>query len=489
MNTKTKDKTETKAAEPAPAAQVPTVLRLRLPYPVALGEYANVDQRQWGVLIDAIWPSAKTVEGVCMAISYCRAKNYDPFGKMVHIVPVYSKALDREVESVWPGIAAVRTTATRTGIYAGKDASEFGPDITKNFQHVDDRNGAVKKEMEVTFPEWCRVTVYKIVKGVRCAFVGPKVYWEEAYATESRYSAIPNEMWRDRRSGQLEKCAEAASLRAAFPEELGGEMTAEEMHGRVIDGAPSGATAAAAETGEMTPPRPKQSEFERKFAEQERGAPSQGKPSPADKKSDVGDGRPEPPPSEDSKPVETTPAKKVPASKTPEPELSEAEEGGCSSGWEAAETWLTKYGMTIEEMKDLDEFKRVGRVAIDSLENVTDDERDVLRGRFTTLCLTEQQERERETEEEEMIGQKTLLARHPGFHRHWFNGAKRAAVAENLGWSYVTNPKGEREVRNVGSQDIPLPIYAMEISQEVYDAWLYTRHADGTKNIFPVGND
>ena len=45
-------------------------------------------------------------------------------------------------------------------------------------------------------------------------------------------------MWANRPVGQLEKCAEAGALRRAFPEEIGNELTAEEMAGqRTIDGA------------------------------------------------------------------------------------------------------------------------------------------------------------------------------------------------------------------------------------------------------------
>lgn len=243
-------------------------LKLRLPYPKMAEQYFGIDARMWGVLIDAIYPGAKTVEGICLALSYCKSRNLDIMKRPIHIVPISVKSgmdertgkyIYKEVESVWPGICEIRITASRTNQYAGKDAAEFGPDITKTFQHIDDRNDAVKGEKVVTFPEWCRVTVYKLVQGVRCAFVGPKVFWEESYSTESRFSQIPNEMWCDRRSGQLEKCAEAASLRAAFPEELGNEYVAEEMAGKVID-----STAEIVhQPAQLIPPRPVKSEFER----------------------------------------------------------------------------------------------------------------------------------------------------------------------------------------------------------------------------------
>jgi hypothetical protein len=71
------------------------------------------------------------------------------------------------------------------------------------------------------------------------AYPGPRVYWLESYATAGRDTVAPNEMWRRRTRGQLDKCAEAAALRAAFPEELGNDYAAEEMEGQVVDHAPS----------------------------------------------------------------------------------------------------------------------------------------------------------------------------------------------------------------------------------------------------------
>ena len=90
----------------------------------------------------------------------------------------------------------------------------------------------VEVQATVTFPEWAEVTVYRLVNGVRCPF-SEMVFWEEAYARQGK-SPIPNEMWQKPPRGQLLKCAKAASLRAAFPEEAG-EYTAEEMAGKVIE--------------------------------------------------------------------------------------------------------------------------------------------------------------------------------------------------------------------------------------------------------------
>jgi phage recombination protein Bet len=163
----------------------------------------------------------------------------DPFKRVVHIVPLWSYTGGEEgsggmVETVWPGIAELRTTAFRTGQYAGCDETVFGPDTTRTFKG----RAKIKKEWKdvektVTFPAWAQITVYRTLHGERVKFVGPKVFWLESYATMGN-SDLPNDMWEARPYGQLEKNAEAGALRKAFPEQLGNDLSFEEMDGRRI---------------------------------------------------------------------------------------------------------------------------------------------------------------------------------------------------------------------------------------------------------------
>jgi phage recombination protein Bet len=206
----------------------------RLPYHDAIKERFGVDRSGWKALVEAIYPSAKTSDAVVMALSYCRARNLDPFKRPVHIVPMWDSKSGGYVETVWPGIAELRTTAFRTGNYAGCDSAEFGPTAKKEFGgRVKVKGEWTDKTITVEFPEWCRITVYRELGGRVCKFVGPKVKWLEAYATIGN-SDLPNDMWQTRPEGQIEKCAEAAALRKAFPEELGNDLTAEEMTGRTL---------------------------------------------------------------------------------------------------------------------------------------------------------------------------------------------------------------------------------------------------------------
>lgn len=209
----------------------------RLPVAPEMLDRMGLTPEQWQILTDQTFPSAKTAAAVHMALSYCKVRGMDIFKRPVHIVPMWSAVLGRIVETIWPGIAELRTTASRTGLYAGISEAEYGPTIERTFEQkwTDERTGneSVKK-YAVAYPEWCSLKVYKIVHGQPREFHA-RVYWLESYATANRFSDCPNEMWRKRPFGQLEKCTEGAALRRAFPEEIGNELTSEEMSGKVID--------------------------------------------------------------------------------------------------------------------------------------------------------------------------------------------------------------------------------------------------------------
>ena len=255
-------------ATPAPDTsnqQVAVLGPPRLPYPGRnIFDAFGLTPGAWKVLVEATFPSAKTPQSVIMALAYCRERHLDIFKRPVHIVPMWDSKGGSEgrggyVETIWPGISEVRTTAARTGNYAGCDEAEFGPMVTEEFEGQVGRGAErTTKKITVTFPEWCRMTVYRMLpNGDRCKFVGPKVKWKETYATIGRTN-LPNEMWQERSEGQIEKCAEAAALRRAFPEELGNEYTADEMAGRVIDHEPLAIAHGNSPSGNGGPPSPEQ---------------------------------------------------------------------------------------------------------------------------------------------------------------------------------------------------------------------------------------
>lgn len=212
---------------------------------------AMSEQELMQVLQSSLYPGAK-LESIKMVLGYCKAAGLDPMQKPVHIVPMkvstgqkddrgWDIKEDRDV--IMPGVGLYRTQAARTGVYAGVSDPEFGP--TKKLIFTSERweegeNGRRQKrsfEESMDYPEWCRVSVTRVVDGVPREFAA-REYWLENYATKGASSTEPNAMWKRRPFGQIAKCAEAQALRKAFPEMTGSQPTAEEMEGKQLDDVP-----------------------------------------------------------------------------------------------------------------------------------------------------------------------------------------------------------------------------------------------------------
>lgn len=182
----------------------------------------GITPESWHVMKAVLFKGASD-EMVCTMVDYCKARNLDPLKKPFHIVQVWDAEARKKVDTIWPSIGETRITAMRTGEYAGLSDIKHGETRKQKFGNV-----------EVCYPEWAQCAVYRVVNGEPREFVGPRVYWLETYAQKGK-DPTPNSMWARRPFGQLDKCAEAAALRAAFPEENSGP-TAEEMEGQVING-------------------------------------------------------------------------------------------------------------------------------------------------------------------------------------------------------------------------------------------------------------
>lgn len=180
----------------------------------------NIDTAVWTTLQNSVFPGAKD-ESILLAIDYCKARKLDILKKPCHIVPMSvtdAKTGNKNWRDViMPGIYEQRITAFRTGQMAGQDEPVFGDTVT--FRGIE-------------APEWCRVTVYRFINNERCAFSHTE-YFSEACATTKEDK--PNSMWSKRPRGQLAKCAEAGALRKAFPDELGGVITADEVNEEPIN--------------------------------------------------------------------------------------------------------------------------------------------------------------------------------------------------------------------------------------------------------------
>lgn len=200
---------------------------VQLPAPVAR---RGITEAQWRTLVNNLYPGAAP-ESVMMVWDYCAARKLDPLKKPCHIVPMRIKDVKSDSyiwrDVVMPGIYEYRTTATRTGLYMGHSRPEYGPPI--DF-------------IGVTVPEWCSMTIYRWSEAAKQRTEYPvMVFFRECAGTaKDKNTKQPylNQRWATAPVQMMTKVCEAAGLREAFPDELGGEATYEEMDGRVIEHEP-----------------------------------------------------------------------------------------------------------------------------------------------------------------------------------------------------------------------------------------------------------
>ena len=218
---------------------VAVVQPVRMAPPAGVLEQYNLTPDAWRATVDAVFPLAKTVGAVVMALAYCERHKLDVFQRVVHIVPM--RVGRQNVETVWPGIALYRIRAQRQPDFDGWDDCEFGEDVTTTFrgkQQQWDNNGnkaGVKDvEVELTHPEWAQFIVYKWLHGRRVKLPGGKIWFNETFSEIANGVPVPNARWQRAPRQMLEKCAEAAALRRAWPDVFGGELTAEEAEGKEL---------------------------------------------------------------------------------------------------------------------------------------------------------------------------------------------------------------------------------------------------------------
>ncbi|HZL95220.1 MAG TPA: phage recombination protein Bet, partial [Vicinamibacterales bacterium] len=195
---------------------------------VALPTETRLTNAQMSTLRNSLFPGASD-QSIAMVVDYCTARGLDPMKKPCHIVPISVKVGDRYEwrDVVMPGIYELRTTAMRTGLYVGQEAPVYG----------DVREYSVttaKDSPKLQAPESVTIKVRRLHRetGTVGEFVGIARFTE---CVGTNKDGSINARWQRAPFQMLEKCAEAAALRRAFPDELGGEHASEEMEGITIE--------------------------------------------------------------------------------------------------------------------------------------------------------------------------------------------------------------------------------------------------------------
>jgi len=141
----------------------------------------------------------------------CRRTGLDPFAKQIYAIIRGGKL------TIQTSIDGYRLTAQRSGRYNGQTPPEWY-----------DGERWVDVWLDAAYPKAARIGVY--IAGAEQPTWGVATWGE--YAPDDNTLAKPaGAMWRKMPALMLVKCAEALALRKAFPAELAGVYTDDEMQG------------------------------------------------------------------------------------------------------------------------------------------------------------------------------------------------------------------------------------------------------------------
>lgn len=172
------------------------------------------------LLKQTIMPGATDAE-LSLFGKVCAQTGLSPFARQIFPVAreVYDKDLKRKVKkwSFQTSVDGFRLVAQRSGEYEGQTQAQWCG-----------KDGKWKDVwLEESYPSAARVGVYR--KGFREPLTAIAVWESYVQTFDKDGHQVVAQMWRKMPELMLAKCAECLALRKAFPQELSGVYTQEEM--------------------------------------------------------------------------------------------------------------------------------------------------------------------------------------------------------------------------------------------------------------------
>lgn len=222
--------------------------------PAALDHPGDLTEDQVELVKRTIAKGASTDE-LTLFVHQCNRMGLDPFARQIYAIKRWNSSDRRETLQTQVSIDGQRLIAERTGVYGGQQDPQWcGPD-----------GDWVDVWLEAFPPAAARVRVVRKDWDVPCVGIARWEAYKQMYKDKKSGKWLLANMWSRMGPHMLAKCAESLALRKAFPQELSGAYTAEEMGTTdepppAVDvlpapsqGAPAGITQARGETGN-TPP-------------------------------------------------------------------------------------------------------------------------------------------------------------------------------------------------------------------------------------------
>ena len=172
----------------------------------------NFNEEQIKLIKSQIAPKATDAE-LQLFLYQAKRTGLDPLTRQIYAIfrnvkeKEYGKDVWKQKMTIQTSIDGFRVIAERSGDYAGQDEPIF-----------------TEKDNKL---EYCKITVYRFRGDVRYAAAVGVAYWSEYAQLDDKN--LPTGLWKKMPHTMLAKVAEALALRKAYPQDLSGLYTGDEM--------------------------------------------------------------------------------------------------------------------------------------------------------------------------------------------------------------------------------------------------------------------